>query len=146
MTFTLICTRSLYSSDVIQGFLLGIISSAFAAIILNYLTSNYYARFKYRKFLGKYKHPKGTVEIKHSKGDHFLAIGIENTGVKWISNLKYLDNSFFIGVYDWNQDSGLSDWGEHNLHVLPNGNISVIWTNKSVDKEDKGRLIWEKIK
>jgi hypothetical protein len=99
---------------------------------------------KYKYILGKYEHQNGQVEIKHIKGDNFQAIGQELSGVKWISNLKYLDNSTFIGIYDWKPNSGLEDWGEHHLHILPNGNISVIWINKSSEKEDKGRIIWTK--
>lgn len=54
----------------------------------------------------------------------------------------YLNNSVFVGVFDWQSNSGLDDWGEHHLHILPNGDIGVIWINKSVEKEAKGRLIW----
>lgn len=131
-------------NDLTIGFLLGIVASIIATILLNFLTSSFFARYRHRKFLGKYSHPNGIVEIKHLKGDYFQAFGLENSGVEWISNLRYLNNSVFIGVYDWKLGLGVNDWGEHHLHVLPNGNISVIWTNKSIDKETRGRLIWER--
>jgi len=133
-------------NDLTAGFLLGIIASIIASILLNSFINIFFAKFRYRRFLGKYNHPNGTVEIKHLKGDYFQAIGNENNGVEWQSNLKYLNNSVFAGVYDWKPESGLDDWGEHNLHILPNGNISVIWINKSTEKESKGRLIWMKQK
>lgn len=131
-------------NDLTIGFLLGIFASIIASILLNFINITFYARFKHRRFLGKYSHPNGTVEIKHLKGDYFQAIGLEDSGVKWVSNLRYLNNSVFIGVYDWKLGFGVNDWGEHNLHILPDGNISVIWTNKSIDNETRGRLIWEK--
>lgn len=131
-------------TDLTIGFLLGIVASIIATILFNLITSTFLSRFQYRRFLGKYSHPNGTVEIKHLKGDFFQAIGNENNGVIWNSNLKYLNNSVFVGVYDWKPNSGLDDWGEHHLHILPNGNISVIWVNKSVEKEARGRLIWIK--
>lgn len=132
--------------DLTAGFLLGIIASIIAAIVLNFISSKFYARFKYRKFLGEYNHDNGKVRIKHLHGNFFQATGYENIGVIWKSNLEYHKNLVFSGTYDWKPSSGLSDWGEHLLHVLPSGDISVIWTNKSIDKENKGRLIWKKIK
>ncbi len=86
------------------------------------------------------------MEILHLSGNYFQAVGSEKSGVNWKSNLHYLENSVFTGVYNWQPFSNLNDWGEHHLHVLPNGDISVIWLNKSVDKEIKGRLIWKKDK
>lgn len=133
-------------SDLFAGFLYGIGASLIATLLLNFTNNTFYARIRYRRFLGNYTHQKGTVEIKHSKGDYFQAIGQQNDGVKWLSNLRYLNNSVFVGVYDWKPESGLDDWGEHTLHVLKNGDISVIWINKSVDPEKKGRLIWKKQK
>lgn len=133
-------------SDLFAGFLLGIGASLIATILFNFTKNTIYARIKHRRFLGNYSHPKGTVEIKHLKGDYFQAAGKENNGVQWLSNLRYLNNSVFVGVYDWKPESGLDDWGEHHLHIMPNRNISVIWMNKSIDPEKKGRLIWEKQK
>lgn len=133
-------------NELTLGFLLGIVSSIIATILLNFSNNNIFARYRYRRFLGKYIHPNGFVEIKHLKGDYFQAIGKENSGLEWHSNLKYLNNSVFFGVYDWNPESLIDDWGEHNLHILPNGNISVIWINKSTEKESKGKLIWTKLK
>jgi len=131
-------------SDLTIGFLLGIVASIIATILLNLYSSRIYSKFRYRKFVGKYSHRKGTVEIKHLKDEYFQAVGKENNGVIWNSNLRYLNNLVFVGVYDWDPNSGLDDWGEHHLHILPNGNISVIWINKSVENESKGRLIWMK--
>ncbi len=138
------------STELIIGFLLGIISAFVSEYILyifkNKIYEKIFARRKYKQFLGKYSHDNGSVEITHLSGNYFQAIGTENNGVIWKSNLHYLENSIFTGVYDWKPTSNLNDWGEHHLHVLPNGDISVIWINKSVDKESKGRLIWVKEK
>jgi hypothetical protein len=131
-------------NDLTIGFLFGIIGSIIATMLLNFILSRFFSKLQYRKYLGKYSHPNGTVQIKHLKGDYFQVIGKENNGIIWNSNLKYLNNSVFVGVYDWQPCSGLDEWGEHHLHILPNGNISVIWINKSVEKEAKGRLIWIK--
>jgi hypothetical protein len=136
-------------SELILGFLLGIISTFvseyFLYIFKNKVYDKIFTRRKYKKFLGKYIHDNGSIEIIHLYGNDFQAIGIENNGIMWKSNLHYLENSIFTGVYDWKPTSNLNDWGEHHLHVLPNGDISVIWINKSVDNESKGRLIWKKI-
>ncbi len=138
------------STELIVGFLLGIISAFVSEYILYIFKSEIYekifARRKYKKFLGKYSHENGIVEISHLSGNYFQAVGLENSGVVWKSNLHYLENSVFMGVYDWKPTSNLNDWGEHHLHILPNGDISVIWINKSIDKESKGRLIWKKEK
>jgi len=104
------------------------------------------ARIKYRKFLGQYTHDNGNVIIKHISGDNFKAIGTETAGPIWISNLHFIGNLAFTGVYDWKPDFNRNDWGEHYLHVLPNRDISVIWINKSIQTETKGRLIWKKQK
>lgn len=138
------------SKELLFGFLLGIISAFFAEYLLYIFKSKIYdklfARRKYRKFLGKYTHGNGSVEIIHLSGNDFQAIGVENDGRAWKSNLHYLENLVFTGVYDWEPAPDLNDWGEHLLHILPNGDISVIWMNKSTDREKKGRLIWGKIK
>lgn len=138
------------SIELIIGFLLGIISAFVSEYFLYIFKSKIYekifARRKYKKFLGNYSHDNGKVEIIHMSGNYFQAIGTENSGTIWKSNLHYLENSVFTGVYDWKPTTNLNDWGEHHLHILPNGDISVIWVNKSVDKETKGRLIWKKEK
>ncbi|HQS04288.1 MAG: hypothetical protein B7X86_03435 [Sphingobacteriales bacterium 17-39-43] len=133
----------------IIAFLIGILT-AFLSEYLLYLfkTRIYEKRFvrrRFKKILGTYSHKDGTVEIVHLRSNYFQAIGKEKNGTVWISNLQYLGNTVFVGVYDWKPTSNLNDWGEHHLHVLPSGDISVIWINKSIDIESRGRLIWKKL-
>ena len=132
-------------NDLLIGFCLGIIASVIAALLLAYVDNRVIAKYKFRKIVGSYRHENGNVELKHLSGADFQARGKEHAGGQWISKVKYIGNSVFVGVYDWNPGrEHEEDWGEHYLHLLPNGNISVIWINKSVDRELKGRLIWTK--
>lgn len=130
--------------DLISGFFFGIIASLIAALIYAFVHSKIYSKHKYRKILGNYSHSNGNVEIIHVSGNNFKAKGIENKGDKWESNLRYYDNTVFYGVYDWNPETEENQWGEHHLHLLPDGNITVIWINKSKEKESSGKLIWKK--
>ena len=131
-------------SELISGFIMGIVASLIAALIYAFVHSKVYSKHKYRKIIGNYSHSKGKVEIIHVSGNNFKAKGIENNGVKWESHLRYYDNTVFYGVYDWSPETNNNQWGEHHLHLLPDGNISVIWINKSQEKETSGKLIWKK--
>jgi hypothetical protein len=137
-------------TGIVTGIIIGIVGTLAGAIILYFFNlaifDKIFAKIKYRKFIGKYTHDRGRVEINHIRGNNFQAIGTQNDGPIWISNLHYIGNLGFTGVYDWKPDFNLNDWGEHYLHVLPNCDISVIWTNKSVQTETRGRLIWKKEK
>jgi hypothetical protein len=132
-------------SSLISGIIIGIVASLIAAIIYSFVHGNLYSRYKYRKIIGNYSHSKGKVEIIHVSGNNFKAKGLENKGVKWESHLRYYDNTVFYGVYDWDSEAEENQWGEHHLHILPNGNITVIWINKSQEKESSGKLIWKKM-
>jgi hypothetical protein len=138
------------SKELIIGFLFGIVSAFLSEYLLYIFKSKIYdkifARRKYIKFLGNYVHDNGDVEIIHLSGNDFQATGIEKDGTIWKSNLHYLENLVFTGVYDWEPTAKKNDWGEHHLHILANGDISVIWMNKSSDMEKKGRLIWRKVR
>lgn len=133
-------------TDLWIGFLLGIVAAFFAEFMLYLFKAEFYDKFllrrKYRKLTGLYTHENGEVEIVHITGNRFEARGIESWGFSWISNLQYHNNSLFTGVYDWNVTSETEIWGEHYLHVLPNGDISVIWNDRNQVKT--GRLIWKK--
>lgn len=116
----------------------GILASLIAAIVYNWKVSKLYLRWwRYRKLIGTYSHNKAIIELKHLKADLFQAIAYTDDKVEWISNLQYLNNSAFYGIYDYKPYSGKVDWGEHHLHVLPNGNINDIWINKSSKSEAK---------
>jgi hypothetical protein len=123
----------------------GILASLIAAIVYNWKVSKLYLRWwRYRKLIGTYNHNKSIIILKHLKADLFQAIAYTDDKVEWISNLQYLNNSAFYGIYDYKPDSGKVDWGEHHLHVLPNGNINVIWINKSSKSEAKTQYTFVK--
>ncbi|MBN2095666.1 MAG: hypothetical protein JW727_06455 [Candidatus Aenigmarchaeota archaeon] len=136
-------------NDFTIAFLLGIIATFIAeAVIVLFKREFYDKRYLKRKFkniIGTYVHDNGKVRVVHLIGNDFKAIGRERNGIEWESHLRYLGNSVLTGFYDWRPTSNLNAWGEHTLHILPNGNISVIWVNKGIDHEQKGRLIWKKV-
>lgn len=137
------------SDELVLGFFLGMISAFLTEYVIYLFKSKVYDTFllrkKYKHLTGRYKHSNGEVKLVHLHENFFQASGTEDDNVKWTSMLTYHGNSTFSGVYDWKPASGLNDWGEHYLHVLPNDDISVIWINKSTESESKGRVIWKKI-
>ena len=136
-------------SEPLSNFVLGIISGVITSYLIFLFQAFIYKklimRWKYRRFTGSYRHGRGTVDLIHTRGDFFQAIGNDGSGIVWKSNLTYTGNRMFSGVYDYQSSSNSNDWGEHHLHILDNGNIFVIWKNQSEDRETKGRLIWEKV-
>jgi len=119
------------------------------AVLLTTFSKWLFKKIRYGKLIGSFYHgndDENHVVIKHIYDKSFLITEYKDKKIQWKGYYERKSKGLLIGIFDYNfeKKSSKLDWGEHQLHLLPDNKTISVSIKSIVPAKDVKPIEWHR--